>query len=650
MASKLTLILLVFASSILAVLGTVAYLQGRSALLDATLSGLLSAAIEKEAALDAWADERLHNVTRLADPSHIGSDITALQDLPPDSALAIEARGHLLSNLAGWSGEAGGFQSLMVLAPETGEIVLSTNAAEVGTFKENRSYFLEGRQRPFIQSPYYSVTGQAPAMVESTPILARDGRLLGVLAGRLKLTEMNNIISRRTGLHDSDDAYLVNASRLLVTQPRLIEDPAVLLRGIQTAEVLRCRTGADSVGLAVDFRGTTVVAVHRWLSGHCLCLVVKIDQAEALEAVHALGRATLISAIVVLLAAGLLAVVLARRITRPVRVMGEAAAAVARGDLTVRLAEHGGDEMGHLAREFNCMTKALAQRTVDLKRSEAQFRSLFQNAQVPMHVLDADYRVLDVSGVWQRTLGHTRDAVIGAPITKFMTPESRANVQAQVMPEFDSRRRLDEVPLSFVTKSGDVVEVLLSAFAELDPRGAVARRMAVLVDVTRRKQAEDGLKQLNEELEQRVETRTAELRAAQEELVRKERLAALGQLAGTVSHELRNPLGAMRTSIVAIKRLAHGANPILKSSVEIVDRSITRCDNIIADLLDYSRVRELEPRRPRWTAGSTSWWPNTHCRRGSSSTWSWRRRARPRSTRTACARPWSTCWTTLARQ
>jgi signal transduction histidine kinase len=85
------------------------------------------------------------------------------------------------------------------------------------------------------------------------------------------------------------------------------------------------------------------------------------------------------------------------------------------------------------------------------------------------------------------------------------------------------------------------------------------------------------------------------LRAAQDELLRKERLATLGQLTGTVSHELRNPLGAMRTAMAAIKKLSHGDEPMLARSIEIVDRSIVRCDNIVGDLLDYSRVHNLNP-------------------------------------------------------
>ncbi len=135
-----------------------------------------------------------------------------------------------------------------------------------------------------------------------------------------------------------------------------------------------------------------------------------------------------------------------------------------------------------------------------------------------------------------------------------------------------------------------------------DEIGAMAQALEVFKNdaveikklLVERQETQAQLENLNQNLELRVDTRTAELRAAQEALVRKERLAALGQLTGTVSHELRNPLGAMRTSVAAIKTLAPPDLPLLQRSVAVIDRSITRCDNIIGDLLDYSRVRPLE--------------------------------------------------------
>ena len=115
-------------------------------------------------------------------------------------------------------------------------------------------------------------------------------------------------------------------------------------------------------------------------------------------------------------------------------------------------------------------------------------------------------------------------------------------------------------------------------------------------DITERKQAEAEIKRLNEELEQRVQERTRELNATQQELLRKERLATLGQLTATVSHELRNPLGTMRPSLYMLRKHLHSDDARLLRSLERLDRSITRCDRIIDELLDFTRIEDLNLR------------------------------------------------------
>jgi PAS domain S-box-containing protein len=95
------------------------------------------------------------------------------------------------------------------------------------------------------------------------------------------------------------------------------------------------------------------------------------------------------------------------------------------------------------------------------------------------------------------------------------------------------------------------------------------------------------------ELERRVGERTAELRNVQEELLRKERLATLGQLTATVSHELRNPLGVIRNTMFTIAETAQANGLKLERAFGRIERSIGRCDTIITDLLDYTRIRQL---------------------------------------------------------
>jgi signal transduction histidine kinase len=94
-----------------------------------------------------------------------------------------------------------------------------------------------------------------------------------------------------------------------------------------------------------------------------------------------------------------------------------------------------------------------------------------------------------------------------------------------------------------------------------------------------------------------VEERTRKLEAAQSELVRKEKFAALGQLTATVSHEIRNPLGTIRTSLFSVAdALERHDMARVDRALSLAERSIIRCDRIIEELLDFTRERELNPR------------------------------------------------------
>ena len=77
------------------------------------------------------------------------------------------------------------------------------------------------------------------------------------------------------------------------------------------------------------------------------------------------------------------------------------------------------------------------------------------------------------------------------------------------------------------------------------------------------------------------------------ELVKKERLSTLGQLTATVAHEMRNPLSAIRNSLHALHELTQDSGLPLDRAMGRIERSIGRCDGIIADLLEYARARAL---------------------------------------------------------
>ena len=101
-----------------------------------------------------------------------------------------------------------------------------------------------------------------------------------------------------------------------------------------------------------------------------------------------------------------------------------------------------------------------------------------------------------------------------------------------------------------------------------------------------------ALEEARNDLEQKVEDRTRELREAHEALVRKERLAVVGQLASGVGHELRNPLGVIKNACYFLNiKMKTIEDEAVKENIKIMNREIGIANQIITDLLDFSRIK-----------------------------------------------------------
>ncbi len=109
--------------------------------------------------------------------------------------------------------------------------------------------------------------------------------------------------------------------------------------------------------------------------------------------------------------------------------------------------------------------------------------------------------------------------------------------------------------------------------------------------------ARDEMERLNRSLENRVEARTRELRSAQDELIKKERLAAIGQMSSVVGHEIRNPLAVINNSIYFIKTKLGAApqqpDPKMLKHISIIESEIRQANGIIDEILGFARTREF---------------------------------------------------------
>ena len=166
-----------------------------------------------------------------------------------------------------------------------------------------------------------------------------------------------------------------------------------------------------------------------------------------------------------------------------------------------------------------------------------------------------------------------------------------------------ARRRVVRPVEALLRGTRRVAQDQLDTEIRLDGRGELGLLAASFNDMTRSlRRAEHDLRQLTNDLEQKVAERTAELAAAQDSLVRSEKLSSLGKLSASIAHEINNPLAGILTFAKLMIRtieqgpLCDAERKTLVRQLELVQRETERCTAIVRNLLDFARERHLQLR------------------------------------------------------
>lgn len=248
-------------------------------------------------------------------------------------------------------------------------------------------------------------------------------------------------------------------------------------------------------------------------------------------------------------------------------------------------------EGAHLGAVCTFIDITLRKRQEDaLRSSEWQKAAILDHIPFATWLKDREGRYIAVNEAFTAITHVSRLKAVGRGDAELWDRE-RAELfsrgDAEVMATEDSIRQeqsLENEPSSIT------VEILKSPL--YDPDGVLVGTIGLARDVTTEREVERALLRANEELEMRVEERTRELERVQASLVRQERLAALGQLAGGVAHQMRNPLAAITSASYVLRRhVGVEASADAKLALEIIFEEARHANDIITGLLDYTRMR-----------------------------------------------------------
>jgi len=219
------------------------------------------------------------------------------------------------------------------------------------------------------------------------------------------------------------------------------------------------------------------------------------------------------------------------------------------------------------------------------KRAEEEIKTILRTTIDGFYRVDQAGRIVEVNDAYCSMIGYSRAELLEMYVKDIEAVESGKVIKERIQrivntgsDRFETRHR---------RKDGKVIDIEASVNYLANAQGNI---FCFMRDVTARKQAEDQIRQLNASLEERVDARTRELGAAQEQLVIHEKLATLGQLAGGVGHELRNPLGVINSAVYYLKLVQPDADEKIKKYHRMIEQEVNTAGRIINDLLDFGRI------------------------------------------------------------
>ena len=209
-----------------------------------------------------------------------------------------------------------------------------------------------------------------------------------------------------------------------------------------------------------------------------------------------------------------------------------------------------------------------------LRQSEERFRELYHDAPVGYLELDNEGRITSVNRTECEMMGYAPDEMLGQPLWTFVVDEetSRRQVLALLAGRLPSARDRERL---FRRKDGTTFPVLIEDRLLQNKEGKIVGIRAALQDITERKEAEEKMVSLQEQLRQ------------------SQKMEAVGRLAGGIAHDFNNLLTVIQGHCEISLLQFQGNNPLREDVVEI-KKAADRAGNLTRQLLAFSRRQIME--------------------------------------------------------
>jgi len=227
-----------------------------------------------------------------------------------------------------------------------------------------------------------------------------------------------------------------------------------------------------------------------------------------------------------------------------------------------------------------------------LQESEAQYRGIFNGATEAFLIIDSGGRIVEANPQACKMHGYPHEELVGMKVKNLVHPEYH-KLAGDFLQNVRGKGEFETEWLD-IRKDGSQLNVEVKG--TIIQYGGKEHLLATINDITERKKQQKQLELYSKHLEDLVEERTRQMEEAQRKSIQSERMAAIGQTAAMVGHDLRAPLQVMKNYAFLARRSLKRSPPSpgdAEDSVRGIEEQIRYMERIVSDLRDLSRPVEI---------------------------------------------------------